>query len=205
MGKHFLKGYLISLKCWFFSGCYLFAVLLIIWRQWQFLDFFSFGSFICFRKRNYQFLKNKTIVVSGDVVLLDLYGSYVCFWKVLCLTASINRKLTGHHYTVIIDQSNTMEQIFGSELFLNSFYLCIVVVCSYVSYRLIENPFRIWSKRVLKKIEKTNLRFEIFDCFEWWCFGISFGIIETCAVVVRILMILMLHARSGVHDGNLSD
>lgn len=36
---------------------------------------------------------------------------------------------------------------------LEIFYLLVVIGCSYISYHLIEEPFRLWSKRYLKKSE----------------------------------------------------
>ncbi|HPQ50129.1 MAG: acyltransferase [Alphaproteobacteria bacterium] len=99
------------------------------------------------------FLKTKPLLFLGmlsySIYMVHMFVS----GKFFALPLRLIEKLTGHHYTVIIDSIEHYGTNLWFGTFLELFYLCIVVACSYVSYRLIENPFRIWSKRVLKNRE----------------------------------------------------
>ncbi|MCB1557886.1 MAG: acyltransferase [Alphaproteobacteria bacterium] len=70
---------------------------------------------------------------------------------------SLPVRLLENFYGLSLSTDINGTPFFGTNLIMGTgielFYLCVVVACSYVSYRLIEEPCRKWSKRRLASLE----------------------------------------------------
>lgn len=107
---------------------------------------FAFEGGICSR-----ILKNKLFLLLG-MLSYSIYMTHVFIaGKFFELPIRLLEGRMGWDITTTIDG----ETVYGTTLLLGTglelFYLFTVVCCSYISFKLIENPFRKLSKRIIKK------------------------------------------------------
>lgn len=103
-----------------------------------------------------QILKSKVFLLLGTLSY-SIYMTHIFIaGKFFALPARLlENKL---HYNLFTNIDGVKH--FGTNIYYGTmieiFYLLVVIFCSYISYKIIESPFRNWSKRALKKFEEKN-------------------------------------------------